>query len=104
MIESIVKKANVDLHLCDVTIRDTAGDEFQCVVKSRKAIMGPWGVGCDKDMMVALEKAIISLEQELYLRGAEVAHVAEWAKKRSKDVNEPYTPVPRRKRDAEDLI
>lgn len=54
------------LGMVDLQVRESVGG-WQAIAKYHHAIAGPWGVGCDVDMVVALEKALIAGEHEMSL-------------------------------------
>ena len=77
LLEDEIRDAQEELKLCEIVTRDTIGGEYQVIAKSRLAMSGPWGCGCDKDMPTAMRKAIFSLKRELDHRRREFAGAKE---------------------------
>lgn len=63
------------LGLVELICRESLGG-WQAIAKYRKAIGGPWGVGCDTEMATAMRKALIAGEHELTL---DRDQVTEWS-------------------------
>lgn len=63
--EDAIREAFETLDIGELIIRETIGDEFQIIAKSKKAMTGPWGCGSDKDVPRAIKKAFVSLAGEL---------------------------------------
>lgn len=63
------------LGLVELLCRESLGG-WQAIAKYRKAIGGPWGVGCDTDMATAMHKALVAGEHELSL---DRDQVTEWS-------------------------
>lgn len=64
-LEEAIEGAQEELNLCEFVVRETIGNEYQCIAKSKLAMTGPWGCGSDKDISKAMRKAIVSLRQEM---------------------------------------
>lgn len=63
--EDAIRESFATLDIGEMIIRETIGDEFQVIAKSKKAMTGPWGCGCDADVSRAIKKAFVSLAGEL---------------------------------------
>jgi hypothetical protein len=62
----LIERHENDLGLVNLECRDSLGG-WQAIAKYREHVGGPWGVGCDTNMVVAMTKALLAGEHELAL-------------------------------------
>lgn len=59
-----LRNARKNLGLVELIIRESLSG-LQCIAKYEGALDGPWGVGCDEDPIVAIEKALAAGAREI---------------------------------------
>lgn len=63
-LQSAIRDHEKRLGLVNFEARESLGG-WQAIAKYRHNITGPWGVGCDPDMVTAMQKALIAGEAEM---------------------------------------